>query len=56
MEFDLIKVITDLGIPVALVVYFLVKDWKFTGTMVATNARIEHLLTRLEEGIDKEVE
>ena len=55
MEFDIVKLITDLGIPVALVVYFLFKDWKITDQLLKLVGRVEHLLTKIEEQANKEV-
>lgn len=45
MEIDLAKMIQEMGLSVALVVYFLIKDWKFTQQIVA-------LMTKLDDSID----
>lgn len=41
MEFDLIKLIQDLGLPVGLVVWFLYKDYKFTSHIVALMTKVD---------------
>lgn len=41
MEFDLIKLIQDLGLPVGLVIYFAYKDFRFTAKIVELMAKVD---------------
>lgn len=41
MEIDLVKTIQEMGLAIALVIYFLVKDWKFTQQIVALMTKVD---------------
>lgn len=45
MDFDKgLKVIKDLGVPVSLVCYYVVKDWYFTEKLVSALTKIELMM------------
>lgn len=49
MEFaQIVEFINNTGFSIVLMVYFLIKDWKFNDTIVATLGKINDVLTKLE--------
>lgn len=48
MEFDLVQLIKDLGPSLGLLLYFVYKDYKFTGQIVALMSRVDAVLERFE--------
>lgn len=49
MEFaQIVEFINNTGFSIVLMAYFLIKDWKFNDTIVATLGKINDVLTKLE--------
>jgi hypothetical protein len=59
MEFDVVDVITKLGLPIALVVYYLWKDYKMMDRLIQLMQQVTDLLEDVEAHLkgleDKEV-
>lgn len=53
MELDIVKVITEVGLPIGLVLYFIWKDYKFSERQIATQEKFIGLIETLQ---DKETE
>lgn len=48
MDLDLVQLIKDLGPSVGLLLYFVYKDHKFTGQILALISRVDSALERMD--------
>ena len=53
MDFEnLMQFLNTFGMPTAVATYFLLKDWKFTKELIATQTSIISILARIEKSIE----
>lgn len=51
---EVIKLIVDNGVTIAILAYFCVRDWKFMNTLVETLATLSSTVTTIKDMIEKE--